>query len=68
VVSQGPRRNHPSSRRGAEPRTPHEGPDVYEGGEESIELGGLPRRIKEARREMGWKQEELAAKMTKGSV
>ncbi len=38
--------------------------DVYEGGEESIELAeDFPRRIKEAREKMGWKQEELAAKM-----
>ena len=38
--------------------------DVYEGGEESIELAvDFSKRIKEAREKMGWKQEELAAKM-----
>lgn len=38
--------------------------DVYEGGEESFELAlDYPKRIKEAREKMGWKQEELAAKM-----
>ena len=38
--------------------------DVYEGGEESFELAeDFPKRIKDAREKMGWKQEELAAKM-----
>ena len=38
--------------------------DVYEGGEESFEMAlDYPKRIKEAREKMGWKQEELAAKM-----
>jgi len=38
--------------------------DVYEGGEESIELAeDFPKRVKEAREKLGWKQEELAAKM-----
>lgn len=38
--------------------------DVYEGAEESIELAeDFPKRIKEAREKLGWKQEELAAKM-----
>jgi len=38
--------------------------DVYEGGEESIELAvDFSKRIKEAREKMGLKQEELAAKM-----
>lgn len=38
--------------------------DVYETGEESIELAeDYSKRIKEAREKMGWKQEELAAKM-----
>ncbi|MHC1710181.1 MAG: multiprotein bridging factor aMBF1 [Methanomassiliicoccales archaeon] len=38
--------------------------DVYEGGEESFELAlDYPKRIKDAREKMGWKQEELAAKM-----
>jgi putative transcription factor len=38
--------------------------DVYETGEESIELAeDFSKRIKEAREKMGWKQEELAAKM-----
>jgi putative transcription factor len=38
--------------------------DVYETGEESIELTeDYSKRIKEAREKMGWKQEELAAKM-----
>ncbi|HSV42100.1 MAG TPA: multiprotein bridging factor aMBF1, partial [Methanomassiliicoccales archaeon] len=38
--------------------------DVYEGGEESFEMAvDFPKRIKDAREKMGWKQEELAAKM-----
>jgi putative transcription factor len=38
--------------------------DVYETGEESIELAeDFPKRIKEAREKLGWKQEELATKM-----
>jgi putative transcription factor len=38
--------------------------DVYETGEESIELAeDYSKRIKEAREKLGWKQEELAAKM-----
>ncbi|MDD1771596.1 MAG: multiprotein bridging factor aMBF1 [Methanomassiliicoccales archaeon] len=38
--------------------------DVYETGEESIELAeDFSKRIKEAREKLGWKQEELAAKM-----
>ena len=38
--------------------------DVYETGEESIEMAeDFPKRIKEAREKLGWKQEELAAKM-----
>jgi putative transcription factor len=37
---------------------------VYETGEESIEMAeDFPKRIKEAREKMGWKQEELAAKI-----
>jgi len=38
--------------------------DVYEAEQESFELAvDFPKRIKEARERMGWKQEELAAKM-----
>ncbi len=38
--------------------------DVYETSEESIELAeDFSKRIKEAREKLGWKQEELAAKM-----
>jgi len=41
--------------------------DVYEGGEESIELAeDFPKRVKEAREKLGWKQEELAAKIGRG--
>jgi putative transcription factor len=39
--------------------------DVYASGEETIELADdYPHRIREAREQLGWKQEELALKMS----